>query len=285
MRWEEGETSQDIEDRRGAPGGRFPGGAAGGIGAVIVILVGLFFGVDVSGLFSGGSSRGNDTKHDPIPADKDHERKLVKFVSFVLDDAQKTWAKKFKEMGKRYERTKLVLYRRGTPTAGCGYGSSAIGPFYCPADKKVYLDFAFFNVMARQLGAKGEFAQAYVLAHEIGHHVQTLLGTSDDNRRRRRRSSRRQSNRLSVMFELQADCYAGVWAHSTGKRGIVDNADIEDGIRAAKSIGDDTLQKRAGREVAPESFQHGSAAQRVEWFKRGQASGKLEDCDTFSKMH
>jgi len=287
MRWKKGETSQDIEDRRGASGGRkFPGGAKGaGIAGVVVLLVGMFLGVDVSKLVGGGSDGGGEeAKETPVAEDSDTERRLVKFVSFVLDDAQATWKKKFREMGKTYERTKLVLYRQGTETAGCGYGKSAIGPFYCPADKKVYLDFSFFNVMKQRLGADGEFAQAYVLAHEVAHHVQNLLGASGRVRAEKRGKSKIQKNRLSVKLELQADCYAGIWANATAKRGVVESGDIDKAIRAAKAIGDDTLQKNAGRQVREESFTHGSAAQRVKWFKRGQSSGNIKRCDTFAEL-
>jgi len=280
MRWSQDKTSEDIEDRRGASG-RFPGGGKGiGIAVVVIVLIGAYFGVDVSGLFQGGGS--TSASEAPVKEAQDSERRLVKFVSFVLDDAQATWNAKLQQMGKHYRKTKLVLYRRGTPTAGCGYGRAAVGPFYCPADSKVYLDFSFFLVLKQRLGAGGEFAQAYVLAHEIGHHVQNLLGTSDMVRAQKRGKSKAEKNRWSVKLELQADCYAGIWANATGQKGVVEKGDIDSAVRAAKAIGDDTLQNNAGQRVREESFTHGSSAQRVHWFQRGQKTGRVADCDTFN---
>jgi predicted metalloprotease len=290
MRWKRGQRSEHIEDRRGKASG-FPGGAKGigGTAGVVVIIVGLLLGVDVSSLTGGGSSSsnvssgaggGSGTQSGPPARDKDPDATLVDFMSFLIDDIQKTFDQKFRATGKRYTFSKLVLYTKGT-RSGCGYGDAAIGPFYCPADSKVYLDLSFFRTLKQRLGAPGDFAQAYVLAHEIGHHIQNITGIDRRVHSQKGRDKRR-NNELSVRQELQADCFSGVWAHSTKQRKLLDAGDIDEGIRAAWSIGDDTLQKGAGRTVRPEKFTHGSSAQRVKWFKRGFASGNMDDCDTFS---
>ncbi len=201
-------------------------------------------------------------------------------MSFLIDDQQKVWAGIFRAEGKSYRPARLVLYTRGTET-GCGYGQSAIGPFYCPPDQKVYLDLDFFQLMRQRLGAPGDFAQAYVLAHEVGHHVQNLLGTNKSVDAQTARAPSRK-NELSVRLELQADCYAGVWAHSTAERKLLEKGDIDESLKAAWQIGDDTLQKNAGRRVSPDSFTHGSSEQRTRWFRRGLDSGSIDACDTFS---
>ena len=204
------------------------------------------------------------------------EEKRVDFVSFVLDDAQNTWRRK---LGDRYQDAKLVVFRDATPTA-CGFGQAATGPFYCPADQKVYIDLGFYDELQRRFGAPGEFAQAYVLAHEIGHHVQNVLGIEPQVRRAMQQRPDLQ-NELSIRLELQADCFAGVWGHDTAQRQILEQGDLEDGLRAAAAIGDDRIQRQTQGYVQPDSFTHGSSAQRVEWFKRGLQTGDLQACDTF----
>ncbi|MBT8495202.1 MAG: neutral zinc metallopeptidase [Deltaproteobacteria bacterium] len=277
MKWRRGHRSAHVEDRRAQGGGRRKL-AVGGVTGVIVLLVGAYLGVDVSGLLGkGGSSGSSSQPYKPTAK----EQKMFDFVNFVHDDILDTWTKLDR---KRFQPAKLVVYRRGTPTAGCGYGKSAIGPFYCPADKTAYIDTSFFQELGRKLGAPGDFAQAYVLAHEIGHHVQNLYGTSAKVRRFKKRASKADGNRESVKLELQADCYAGVWAHSAKKRGLVEIGDIEEALTAAAAIGDDALQKGAGRTVRPESWTHGSSADRQKWFKRGLRSGDPDRCNTFDEM-
>jgi len=207
------------------------------------------------------------------------EDSLVDFTSFVLDDAQATWTRIYAAQGSTYQPTTLVLYRHQTPTA-CGTGQSAAGPFYCPADQKVYVDLGFFDELHTRFGAAGDFAQAYVLAHEIGHHIQTISGTSAEVRRLQQ-TNPSQANALSVRLELQADCYAGVWANSTAKRNLLDEGDVDEGLAAAAAVGDDRLQRMSGTRVSPEAFTHGTSAQRMEWFRRGLTSGDPSACDTF----
>jgi len=254
-------------------------GAGGGI---VTLLLVLLFGGDV---LRGGSSKtalapaqggaataGSTTGEDP-------DRELVEFVSFVLDDIQDTWAQAFRRKGQTYRPAKLVLFH-GQIDSACGLGQAATGPFYCPRDQKAYIDLAFYRDLKRRFGAPGDFAQAYVLAHEIGHHVQRLLGTSTEVHRAQRRSPKK-ANALSVRLELQADCYAGVWAHSTARRDLLERGDIEEGLRAAAAVGDDTLQRAAGARVQPERWTHGSSKQRVRWFRRGLKTGDMDACDTF----
>lgn len=198
----------------------------------------------------------------------------------VLGDTEETWAAVFKEQGQRYEPPVLVIFSDATQSA-CGVGQSAMGPFYCPLDRKVYLDLTFFDELDRRFGAPGDFAQAYVVAHEVGHHVQTLMGLSDRMASARRRASEAESNALSVRQELQADCYAGVWGYYASRKNMVDTADVDEGLRAAAAIGDDRLQKQTQGRVVPESFTHGSSAQRVEWFRRGLQAGRVDACNTF----
>jgi predicted metalloprotease len=265
MRWSYRGRSGNLEDRRGLGG---LGGAGLGIGGTLVVLVlSMVFGVDLTGLFSGGDPGAPSQRTAPVSDEA--EEPMVRFVSFVLDDAQATWQKL---LGPRYRETTLVLFREGVRTA-CGTAPSAVGPFYCPADEKVYIDLTFFEELRERFGAPGDFAQAYVLAHEIGHHVQTVLGL---------RGAR--SNEASVRMELQADCFAGVWGHSTGQRDILERGDVEEGLNAASAIGDDRLQRQAGREVNPDSFTHGTSAERVAWFRRGLEAGRVEACDTSAHM-
>jgi predicted metalloprotease len=280
MRWTPGGRSSDLEDRRGWGGGRFGGGMRMGLGGVVVLLVlSLVTGQNFLSLLDGGGpDTGAAPSAGPVETTPEEER-LVEFVSFVLDDAQTTWARILEERGRPYQRAKLVLFRGGVQS-GCGSAPSAAGPFYCPADGKVYIDLGFYDQLRSQFGAPGDFAQAYVLAHEIGHHVQNLLGTA---REVRGAQGERPdiANELSVRLELQADCYAGVWGHSTAQREILERGDVEEGLGAAAAVGDDRIQGMSGGGVRPESFTHGSSRQRVEWFRRGLESGRPEDCDTF----
>jgi hypothetical protein len=255
--------------------GGMGGGTVGVGGVIIALILSVFFGQDfVSSLGTGGSPVPRDPAQEQ--ARDRQEQPMVEFVSFVLDDAQNTWRR---ILGTRYRDAKLVLFREAVESA-CGTAPSAVGPFYCPADEKVYIDLTFFEELDRRFGAPGDFAQAYVLTHEIGHHVQNVLGLT-------RQVSRGQqvnpgaANELSVRLELQADCMAGVWGHSTAQRGILERGDIEEGLSAASAVGDDRIQRRARGQVNPESFTHGSSAQRVQWFRRGLETGDAASCDTF----
>jgi predicted metalloprotease len=280
MRWDLGRQSSNIEDRRGR--GVPVGIAGGGIGVVVLVVVGLLLGVDPSILIGmvgeEGAPAGYGTSRPPAAGDD----RLKKFVSVVLADTEDTWKAAFREQGRTYQEPKLVLFS-GAVDSTCGFAQAAMGPFYCPADQKAYLDLAFFRDMERKLGAPGDFAQAYVIAHEIGHHVQNLLGISGRVHAARQRLSEEEANALSVRLELQADCFAGFWAHHAQEaRDILEPGDIEEAIQAATAVGDDRLQQRSRGYVVPESFTHGSSAQRVEWFKRGFESGSLRACDTFA---
>jgi predicted metalloprotease len=282
MRWTPGGVSTDIEDRRGGGGGfSFGRGPQIGCGGAIILLVlSLLTGKNFFALFdqSQGPQPSTQTSTAPVQQSPE-EAKAVEFVSFVLDDAQATWAKILEREGIQYQRAHLVLYRDATQTA-CGVGQTASGPFYCPADGKVYLDLSFFDELHSRFDAPGDFAEAYVIAHELGHHVQNLLGTSDRVQQAMERD-RANANDYSVRLELQADCYAGIWGHTTSQRNILEENEVEEGIAAAASVGDDRLQRQAGRSVNPDSFTHGSSEQRVEWFQRGFQSGRIQDCDTF----
>ncbi len=286
MRWAGGRESDQIEDRRGFGGGRF---AIGGCGTLVVVLViSLLTGANplrILQLLNGGASPQADTAapaprgpsggpQEPGAADPQK-----KFVSVVLASTEDTWSSIFADSGRRYEKPTLVLFTDATPTA-CGHGSSAQGPFYCPLDGKVYLDLGFFDELAR-LGAPGDFARAYVVAHEVGHHVQNLLGVERKVDDLRARSSESQGNALSVRLELQADCYAGVWGNRGARTGLIEPGDAEAGLRAAAAIGDDRLQRLGGGRVQPESWTHGSSAERVEWLRRGLQSGDPGACRTF----
>jgi uncharacterized protein len=277
MRWSPGHRSPNVEDRRGG-GGRFIRGA-GGMGAgtlVILVVLSLIFKRDFLSLAGGGVDSATETAAGPPAETTPEEEKLVSFVSFVLDDAQKVWGQK---LGQAYRPATLVLFRDAVQSA-CGFAESATGPFYCPADEKVYIDLGFYEELQQRFGAPGDFAQAYVLAHEIGHHVQNVLGTEAEVRRQRTARADL-ANELSVRLELQADCYAGVWANSTAERQVLEQGDIEEGMGAAAAVGDDRLQRMGGGRVVPESFTHGSSEQRQQWFRRGLESGNAEVCDTF----
>jgi len=273
--------SSNVEDRRG---GGFPVGRGGsiGIGTIVLALVAMYFGVDPSvvlDLAGGGQQTAVERPAGQVPADDPQGQ----FVATVLGETEDTWREVFREQTNgQYQEPRLVLFSGATPTA-CGTGQTAMGPFYCPLDRKVYIDLAFFAEMRQKLNAPGDFAQAYVIAHEVGHHVQNLLGTMDRVNALRERASPAQANQLSVRLELQADCYAGVWAnHADAARGILEAGDAEEAIGAASAVGDDTLQRRYQGRVVPDSFTHGSSAQRVQWFTRGLKSGRLKDCDTFA---
>ena len=286
MRWTRGERSPDIEDRRGeTPAGgmglRVGGGL--GIGGVLILLVlSLVFGQNFFALLGDGvdvtTGPGGGAPTAPRRASPAEEQ-LADFVSFVLDDVQNTWTREFQRLGRDYEHARLVLFTDAT-RSGCGFAESAAGPFYCPEDRKVYIDLGFYDELKNRFGAPGDFAQAYVLAHEIGHHVQHLLGITDQVRREQQARPER-ANALSVRMELQADCLAGVWGHSTNERRLLESGDIEEGLGAASAVGDDRIQKQAGARVSPESWTHGSAAQRAGWFRRGLETGRIQDCDTF----
>ena len=268
----------------GGGGLSFGRGPQVGCGGAIILLVlslltGRNFFVD-SSVNTGVQPAGPGPGGRSAPVNETpEERQRLEFLSDVLDDCQNTWAGVFQQEGIQYQKTRLVVFRDLTDTS-CGRGQAASGPFYCPADGKVYLDLGFMDELDRRFGAPGDFAQAYVIAHEIGHHVQNLVGTSG-RVQEAMQSDRRNANEYSVRLELQADCYAGIWAASAGQRGILETGDVEEGMGAASAVGDDRLQEMSGRGVNPDAFTHGSAAQRVEWFQRGFQSGRIRDCDTF----
>lgn len=283
MEWTPGGVSGDIEDRRGDSGGGFGGGYGPHIGiggAFFLLILSLIFHRNFFALFdSSGSSAAprisatNDTGDDP-----EHEK--VQFVSFVLDDVQNTWENLLPaQTGKSYRHAKLVLYRDAIDS-GCGEAQSATGPFYCPEDEKVYLDLSFFDELRNRFGAPGEFAEAYVIAHEVGHHVQKILGIEQKVQRLREQDPQ-EANPLSVRLELQADCFAGVWANSTEQRKIIDQSDVSSALGAAAAVGDDRLQRMSTGRVMPETFTHGSSAQRDHWFQEGLTEGKISACSTF----
>ncbi|WP_295384954.1 neutral zinc metallopeptidase [uncultured Thiodictyon sp.] len=308
MRWRDGRRSENVEDRRDAGGdigdsfgdGRAPMrmgrgvGIGGGVGTLVLIVVLLVMGVDPSVLLApsgqvappvtvpaGRRPEPGESRQFQAPT-AGAEDEMKQFVSVILGDTEDTWHAVFKENGKRYIDPKLVLFT-GTTRSACGLGEAAMGPFYCPADQKVYIDLAFYDELRNDFGAPGDFAQAYVIAHEVGHHVQNLLGISEQVDARRRRVSQHEANQLSVRLELQADCFAGVWANRAHQaRRILEQGDVEEGLNAASAIGDDRLQRQSRGTVTPDSFTHGSSAQRVRWFKRGLAQGQLNACDTFS---
>jgi hypothetical protein len=284
MRWGEGRRSENVEDRRGmARPGRMVGG---GLGTILLVLVALYFGVDPSIILNQGGLPAPDQQHSTAPHNASpEEQKLAEFVSVVLADTEDTWSAIFKRSGQQYEEPKLVLFS-GAVQSACGMASAAVGPFYCPADRKVYIDLGFYNDLKNRFGAPGDFAQAYVIAHEIGHHVQNLLGIADKVQSMRARAGQAESNRLSVLMELQADCLAGLWAHHADRaRHILEKGDIEEALNAASSIGDDRMQRQARGYVTPDSFTHGSSAQRVEWFRRGFETGSFAKCNTFAGLN
>ncbi len=284
MRWQGGRRSANIEDRRGTRVGR-PLAVGGGAATLVVAVLMLLLGGDPSQVLSGappGSGRdigmgGSGGALDPA------QEQLKEFVSVILADTEDTWPALLEPVGVRYVEPRLVLFSDAVQSS-CGTQDSSVGPFYCPLDERVYLDLGFFHELERRFGAPGDFAQAYVVAHEVGHHVQNLLGVSERVHAMRSRTSETEANALSVLQELQADCFAGIWAHHAQRqRQVLEQGDVEEGLGAATAIGDDTLQRRAQGHVVPESFTHGSSAQRVAWFRRGLEHGTLEACDTFSQ--
>jgi uncharacterized protein len=287
MKWTPGGESQDIEDRRDEDGGGGGGFQFGGMhlgigGALILLVLSLIFRQNFFALLGGGGGSPNaPVVRQPDRARDQQEQPLVAFVSFVLDDTQKTWEQILPEQaGKPYRHAKLVLFRNYTQS-GCGGAESATGPFYCPQDEKVYIDLGFYDELRQRFGAPGQFAQAYVLAHEIGHHVQKIVGT-EARVRQMNQGNRRMDNVLSVKVELQADCYAGVWAHSTQERHLLEQGDIQSALGAAAAVGDDRLQRMSTGHVVPDSFTHGSSAQRMHWFQQGFDSGSIAACNTFA---
>jgi predicted metalloprotease len=289
MRWTPGGESQDVEDRRDDSGGGGGGFQFGGMhvgigGAILLLILSFVFKTNFFALLGGGGSSAPPpaaTRHPDSTRDA-AEKPLVQFVSFVLDDTQKTWTEILpQQTGKTYHHAKLVLFRNYIQS-GCGGAESATGPFYCPNDEKVYIDLDFYDELKRRFGAPGEFAQAYVVAHELGHHVQNILGI-ERKMRQLQDQNPRSAKPLSVKLELQADCYAGIWAHSTQQRGLLEQGDIESALGAASAVGDDRLQKMATGHVNPDSFTHGSSEQRMTWFRKGFDSGSVAACDTFGQ--
>jgi len=287
MRWTPGGTSDDVEDRRdegGGGGGGFGGMHIGIGGAIILLILSVVFKQNFFALLGGGGagSGGSATVSQPDTARDAAEKPLVQFVSFVLDDTQKTWEQILpQQAGTPYRHAKLVLFRDYTQS-GCGGAQSATGPFYCPTDEKVYIDLGFYDELKQRFGAPGEFAQAYVLAHEVGHHVQKIVGI-ESKVRRLQSDNPSAENQLSVKMELQADCLAGVWAHSTQQRGLLDPGDVESALGAAAAVGDDHIQKMMRGRVQPETFTHGSSEQRTSWFRKGLDSGTVAACNTFAQ--
>jgi len=298
MRWENGRRSDNVEDRRGQ-GARYSAAGAAPlllrflpamvrsktgrvilIVGVLVIFGGRLLGVDVLSLFLSGGGGAGATR--PTQEFSEQEQRLAEFVSVVLADTEDTWNELFRKMGGQYKEPRLVLFS-GRVNSACGMASAAVGPFYCPGDQQLYIDLSFFHDLKARHGAPGDFAQAYVVAHEVGHHVQTLMGISQKVRAAGSGKSAAQVNALSVRQELQADCFAGLWGHAANvQRQLLDPGDLEEALRAATAIGDDRLQSEAGARVVPDSFTHGTSAQRVRWFRRGFESGNLAACDAFS---
>ena len=306
MKWQRGQRSSDLRDERSSTQGRgglgglpLPSGKGGLIVLAIVVVVGLLgggsllggggggggssdTGIDITDILGGLGDAGSAPSGaaDQVPGAPDPEAELVDFTSYVLDDVNATWDEIFLQSGQQYRNAKLELFRDGVQT-GCGNATSAVGPFYCPPDETAYLDLGFFRELSDRFDAPGDFAQAYVIAHEIGHHVQNLLGISDEVNRQQQVEPAR-ANELSVLLELQADCFAGIWGHSVYNRGVLEDGDLQEGLTAAAAVGDDRIQESAGVDVDPETWTHGSAEQRQEWFNRGFDTGDVNQCDTFS---
>lgn len=289
MRWKTGRRSRNIEDQRGRRRSKLSlGGKRGGISTIIILLAAAYFGIDPailstllqsgSGQVSSSSQHQNQNQTEPQSAESNE---LADFVSVVLADTEDTWNNIFTQHGAQYREPRLVLFTDVVKSA-CGMAQSAMGPFYCPTDQRVFIDLGFYNELKNRHNAPGDFAQAYVIAHEVGHHVQALQGTSQKVHAAKARLSKEEANALSVRLELQADCYAGIWAHHADRtRNLLETGDIEEALQAASAIGDDTLQRQAQGYITPESFTHGSAAQRIKWFKTGLNNGDVASCDTF----
>lgn len=287
MRWQGRRESDNVEDRRGQGGGGLGGGGGmrlpirgkSGIVIIIVVLVAGYYGVDLTPLINGDPSTGMSQNQSQSISPKDDEQ--AKFTSIVLASTEDTWQQIFQQNGQTYSQPKLVMYRGATGT-GCGTGQSVMGPFYCPADSTVYIDLSFYQELKDKLGAGGDFAQGYVIAHEVGHHIQNLLGTERKVRQMQQGASQVEVNRLSVKLELQADCYAGVWGHAMQQQNILEEGDLKQALDAAQAIGDDRLQQQGQGRVVPDSFTHGTSQQRYTWFKRGFDTGEPGQCDTFT---
>lgn len=285
MRWQGRRESDNVEDRRGdssGGGGGFRPGGKGGIVILIVVLVAGYYGVDLTPLLN-GSDPMSQTQTPPRSSSsvsaKDDQ--YAKFTSVILADTEDTWKPIFQKMGRTYQEPKLVMYRGATRT-GCGTGQSVMGPFYCPADSTVYIDLSFYEEMKNKLGADGDFAQAYVIAHEVGHHVQHLMGIDSKVRQQQQGATQSEANRLSVKMELQADCFAGVWGKAMDEQQVLEVGDLQEALNAAQAIGDDRLQQQSQGRVVPDSFTHGTSQQRYTWFKRGFDSGDPNSCNTFA---
>lgn len=288
MRWRDLRRSSNVDDQRdGSPagGGGFGGGAKlGGGGLLLVLVASLIFGVsptEVLNLLGGGGTTVTAPQQTPSRRASPSNDPAADFVSAVLGNTEDMWSQWFQANGGHYQQPKLVLFRDAAQSA-CGYASAAVGPFYCPGDKQVYLDLSFFQELSQRFGAPGDFAQAYVIAHEIGHHVQNLTGISAKVQAQRQQSSEAQANALSVLLELQADCLAGVWGHYAQQRGVLETGDVDEALKAASAIGDDRLQRQARGYVTPDSFTHGTSQQRMEWFSRGLKTGDVGQCNTFT---
>lgn len=299
MEWRGRRQSDNIEDRRAGGGGGFSsgpgfripiggGGRGGGIGIgglIFIVIVCFILGINPLTLLSGGDidiGGGSPGQHQVQRTPQNDEMKA--FVSTVLAETEDTWTQIFQQRGGQYEEPKLVLFP-GRVESACGLASAATGPFYCPGDRKIYLDTSFFNQLSNQFGAPGDFAEAYVIAHEVGHHVQNLIGVLPKFNQMRKSMSEVDANRMSVRVELQADCFAGVWGKYTDQKGILEKGDLEEALNAAQKIGDDTLQRRSQGYVVPDSFNHGTSAQRVKWFRKGFTSGNMQACDTFTPSY
>lgn len=287
MRWQNREGSDNVEDRRASGPMAIRGLPIGGKGGIVLLLVVVaagFFGVDLTpilNMFGGGTEISMPSQSRPVNEGDDE---LARFTSVALKTTEDAWGDMFKRAGRKYSPPALVLYSGATSTA-CGYGESAMGPFYCPADQKVYIDLAFYRDMERKLGGGGDFALGYVLAHEVGHHVQNELGISREVRERMSRVSKADANKLSVLQELQADCFAGVWGHVVQREGILEPGDLDEALNTASAIGDDRLQRQSMGRVVPDSFTHGTSRQRVSWFRRGFDSGDPGQCNTFAGVN
>lgn len=279
MRWQDRRESNNVEDRRQqGGGGGIPIGGKGRLILLVVVMVAGYYGVDLSPLLNEPASQTPPQRQEMSQPAKDP---LAKFTSVMLASTEDAWGEIFQQSGNRYQAPKLVLYRGATRT-GCGQGQSVMGPFYCPADRTVYIDLSFYQEMRDKLGADGDFAQGYVVAHEVGHHMQNLLGIERKMREQQQGLSRAEQNKLSVKLELQADCFAGVWGHYMEREQVLETGDLEEALNAAQAIGDDRLQQQSQGRVIPDSFTHGSSAQRYAWFKRGFDSGKPASCNTFA---
>ena len=280
MRWKSGRRSQNVEDRRGMRVGR--GAAVGGVGFLIIAVLYLLLGGDPAQLVEQMPSAGGPSASVDVGPPPPGQEELADFVSVVLADTEDTWNPIFAAAGRRYEEPQLVLFS-GQVQSACGIAGAAMGPFYCPGDRKVYIDLSFYDELKRRFRAPGDFAQAYVIAHEVGHHVQNLLGISAEVQAMQQRASRAEANDLSVRLELQADCLAGIWGHFTEReRNMLEAGDLEEALNAASAIGDDRIQRESTGRVAPDSFTHGTSAQRVKWFRIGFETGDVDQCDTFA---